>query len=203
VSALPIVLRGETLSAVVVGGGPVGRRKAATLAAAGVVVRVVDPDPSAALHAVAAEHASLSVVARAFEPADLDGAHLVVAATGDRGVNAAVAAAARRAGRLVNVTDAPDEGDWTSPATHRSGELVLAVIAGGVPGAAVRVRDEVAARFDARYADAVAQLASLRRRLLDAGEREAWAAAEAELVGADFCAAVEGGDFVERVRRWG
>lgn len=202
-SALPIVLRGEALSAVVVGGGAVGRRKAATLAAAGANVRVVDPAPPPALHAVAAEHATLSVVARAFEPADLDGAHLVVAATGDRRVNAAVAAAARRAGRLVNVADAPEEGNWTSPATHRTGELVLAVTAGGVPGAAVRVRDMVAGRVDARYADAVAQLAALRRRLLDAGRREAWAAAEAELVGPDFCAAVEDGDFVERVRRWG
>jgi siroheme synthase (precorrin-2 oxidase/ferrochelatase) len=113
-----------------------------------------------------------------------------------------VAADARAGGRLVNVVDAPEEGNCATVAVHRADGLVVGVSAGGVPAAAARVRDAVAQRFDARYGAAVATLGALRRRLLAAGQYQAWRDAAADLAGAEFCGAVEGGTFAARAARW-
>jgi siroheme synthase (precorrin-2 oxidase/ferrochelatase) len=102
----------------------------------------------------------------------------------------------------VNVADAPEEGNSATVAAHRSGPLVVGVSAGGVPGAAARVRDEIARRFDGRYGEALATLGAVRRRLLAAGEAEAWRAAEQALLGDDFCASVEDGSFAVRAAGW-
>ena len=139
---------------------------------------------------------------RPFLEPDVEEATLVIAATDVREVNAAVARAAQLRRRLVSVADAPEEGTFTGAATHRAGELVIAVSAGGVPTAAARVRDAVAQRFDGRYAEAVGALSGLRRTLLAAGRRDDWRAAAAAFTGPDFTTAVENGCLAEQVRRW-
>ena len=57
-------------------------------------------------------------------------------------------------------------------AVHRSGDVTIAVSAGGVPGAAARIRDAIAERFDGRYERAVSALRGLRSRLQTGGGRE-------------------------------
>ena len=196
------MLRAERLSALVVGGGSVAARRAGALAECGARVRVVAPEVCEELSRLAERTGSLSVERRRYESSDVGDATLVVAATDDRAVNARVAEDARAAHRLVNVADAPDEGNCVMAAAHRAGDLVIGVVAGGVPGAAARVRDAIAARFDDRYASAVRLLGDLRRRLLDAGSRDQWQRASSELVGADFCDAVETGEQAGRIERW-
>jgi len=202
VSLYPVMLHGEGIVAVVVGGGAVATRRALGLLEAGATVRVVALRPSDALRAAAADP-RLRLEARAFAPDDLDGATLVVAATDDAAVNGEVARRAGERGLLVNVADRPDAGTFSTAAVHRAGRLVVAVGAGGVPTAAARVRDLIAARLDARYADAIERLAAVRTRLLGGGDADAWRRAAAELTGPDFAAAVESGTFAERVRQWG
>ena len=87
-------------------------------------------------------------------------------------------------------------------ATHRTGDLLIAVSAAGVPGAARRVRDALAARFDERYAEGLTRLAALRRATLERRGRAAWLRAAADLTGADFCDEVESGRFAGRLARW-
>ena len=82
---------------------------------------------------------------------------MVVAATNVRAVNARVAADALACGRLINVADRPEDGNCVTVAAHHAGALVIAVSAGGVPPVASRIRDAVAERFDARYAEAAAR----------------------------------------------
>ena len=201
-SALPVMLRGEAVEALVVGGGAVPPRKVRDLCAAGARVHVVALAVGDELRALADAEPAVRVSERAFADGDVDDATLVIAATDVRAVNAAVARAAHARRRLVNVADAPEEGTFAGAATHRAGELVIAVSAGGVPTAAARVRDALAERFDARYGEAVAELAGLRRALLASGRREAWRAAAAALTGPGFTGAVESGRFAEQVRRW-
>jgi siroheme synthase (precorrin-2 oxidase/ferrochelatase) len=102
----------------------------------------------------------------------------------------------------VSVADAPAEGSFTMMATHRSGVLVVGVSAGGVPGAATRIRDAIAQRFDSRYAAALAELAELRRRLLDRRDAEAWRSLSASVLDADFCTVVEADDLSLRMAPW-
>jgi siroheme synthase (precorrin-2 oxidase/ferrochelatase) len=126
----------------------------------------------------------------------------VIAATDDRATNARVARLASKAGRLVSVADAPAEGSFVGMATHRAGDLVIGVSAGGVPRAAARIRDAIAARFDARYARAIDVLRTRRRRLLDAGKRAEWDRATSELVDEGFCARVESGALAGEADAW-
>lgn len=200
-SLFPIALDGDGISVVVVGGGDVGTRKALALAAAGARVRVISPDFTAELERAGAEN-SITLERAQYTAGAIGVSHLVVAATDSAATNMAIAADARRQGLLVNVVDAPGEGNFQTMATHRSGELVIAVSAGGVPGAARRIRDDIASRFDERYARAVSALATLRT-----GSRgsngNAWNEASSALLGEDFCASVENGSFEKRVAAWG
>jgi siroheme synthase-like protein len=202
VSGYPVFLAAERIAALVVGAGAVGTRKALALLESGASVRVVAPDIGAELRERSAYDDALSLVERAYESADVDDATLVVAATGSRAVNARIAHDALARRRLVNVADAPAEGNFVTAATHRAGELVIAVTAGGVPAAATRVRDSLAERFDQRYAEAVGALAALRREALRTGGAAAWRRAADALIGDDFCASVESGTFDERVAAW-
>ena len=102
----------------------------------------------------------------------------------------------------MNVVDAPAAGNCTTPAVLRSGNLVVSVTAGGVPAAAKRIRDALAAKLDGRYASAVAHLAALRRAMIDDGQRDRWTEASAALVGDDFCEQVESGTFDGAGGQW-
>lgn len=200
-SGFPILVEGSAIDALVVGGGTVASRKAAVLMEAGARVRVVAPRASDTLRALAAA-GRVRLIERGYERGDIGDAHLVVAATDDRAVNAAVTADANAAARLVNVADAPADGSFATMAMHREGALVIGVSAGGVPGAAARVRDAIARRFDARYARALDALSGLRRTLLDRGAAAEWRTRAAEVLDDDFCERVETGTIAERVDAW-
>ena len=200
-SGVPILVEGGALTVLVVGGGAVAVRKASAFAAAGATVRVVALEPSPAMRELAGA-AAVALVERAYEQGDIGDASLVIAATNDRATNAAVAADGRAAARLVNVADAPDEGSFATMAVHRAGALVVGVSAGGVPGAAARVRDAIARRFDDHYANALAGLATLRRAMLDRGASAEWRALAADVIDDEFCASVESGALDARVSEW-
>jgi precorrin-2 dehydrogenase/sirohydrochlorin ferrochelatase len=202
VSAYPLTLEGTSISALVVGAGRVATRKALALLHAGARVRVVALVGVTELEHAAEDDDRLTVTRAAYSPAHIGDATLVIAATDDAALNASIARDARAKGRLVNVVDAPDAGNCTTPAVLRSGNLVVSVTAGGVPTAAKRIRDALATRLDGRYASAVEHLAALRRRMLDEGRRERWVEASAALLGDDFCEQVESGRFDERVAQW-
>ena len=199
-SDFPIALHGERLTAVVIGGGSVGTRKALALVDAGAQVRVVSPKVTSDLAEAERAH-RLSIVRESYSAGQLDKAILVIAATDSREVNAQVAADAGSRGKLVNITDFPDEGNFHTMALHRSGDVTIAVSAGGVPGAAARIRDAIAERFDARYGRAVSALRGLRSRLIAGGD-ERWRAAAPKLIAEDFCSSVEDGSFTEKVDTW-
>jgi siroheme synthase-like protein len=201
VSGVPILVEGASLRVLVVGGGPVAARKAEMFTAAGASVRIVALEPSAELRDLAGR-ADVALVERAYERDDIGDAALVIAATSDRATNAAIAADARGAARLVNVVDAPREGSFATMAVHRAGALVVGVSAGGVPGAAARVRDAIARRFDARYAGALDGLAVLRRALLDRGAATEWRALAADVIDDEFCTTVETEQLDARVAAW-
>jgi siroheme synthase-like protein len=202
VSGYPLMLEGAAISALVVGGGEVGTRKAMALLDAGARVHVVSPNVTPLLEIAASKQPALRITREGYTPEHLVGATVVIAATDDADVNAQVARDARGKGKLVNVANAPDLGNFITPAIHRAGDLVVAVSAGGVPLASSRIRDEICRPLDDRYAAALGELASLRRSLIDAGRRDRWGEVAAALIGPDFCDQVESGHFTARVAEW-
>jgi siroheme synthase-like protein len=88
----------------------------------------------------------------------------VVAATGDRAVDDAVAALARRARVLVNVVDRPERCDFIVPSVLQRGELQIAVSTGGrSPALAREIRRRLESLFGPEYAALVARAGQARR----------------------------------------
>jgi precorrin-2 dehydrogenase/sirohydrochlorin ferrochelatase len=167
----PVFLRLAGCLVVVVGGGRVGRRKAAALHRAGARVRVVCPEPRPD------DAGDLDWVTARYDPGHLEGAALVFAAATPE-VNARVAADARARGVWVNVATVPEDGDFFLAASLRRGGLVLAVSTGGAaPALARAVRDRLEAEFEETFASWVDLLAEMRSearaRIADAGHRRA------------------------------
>ncbi|HUF64898.1 MAG TPA: NAD(P)-dependent oxidoreductase [Gemmatimonadaceae bacterium] len=196
-SIVPIGVRAESLTVVVVGGGEVGARKAGAFLDAGARVRVVDPRVSDDLRNRATP--SLELIEREFTESDVEAGEIVIAATGDAAVNARVADACRSRKRLCNRADDPADGSFETLAIHRSGPLTIGVSAGGVPGAASRIRDEIGKRFDSRYGEAIETILRLRASRRTAGD---WPRVADVVLAQDFCDAVEAGAISGRVSQW-
>ncbi len=147
---LPVFLRLDAQPALIVGGGRVAARKVEWLVRAGARVTVVAP----ALHAeltACINRAGCVHLQRDFEPAQLTGMSLVVAATDDRAINAAVSHAARKRNVPVNVVDSPDLSTFIFPAIiDRSPILVAVSSSGASPVLARRVREQIEALLPAR-----------------------------------------------------
>jgi siroheme synthase-like protein len=202
VSGLPVLVEGGAVTALVVGGGPVATRKVRALLASGARVRVVAPAVTEELRAMVGRETGLTIEQRRFQDDDVSAATLVFAATDERAINSRIARIAREQHRLVSVSDLPGDGNFSGMATHRAGDVVVGVSAGGVPRAAARIRDAIAARFDDRYATAIAALRSVRRRLLDTGGDAQWETTMRRLLDDGFCARVESGALAAEADAW-
>lgn len=124
----PLFIDLDGKKAIVAGAGPVGRRRALILLEYGARVILAAPD------ACAADFAgidALTVLARPVERADLEGAHIAVAATDDRQTNHAMALWCRSAGIPVSVADCPEECDFFFPAVAHAGKLSAGICSDG------------------------------------------------------------------------
>ncbi len=151
-------LRGRTV--LVVGGGPVARRKTEALLAAGARVRVGAPRLIAELAALAGagtiEHRDGD-----FAEGWLDDAWLAIAATDDAAINTAVAAAGEARRILVNVVDDAEASSFHVPARIERGPLQIAISSGGgAPMLARHLRE----RFETQVDEAFGALAALLTR---------------------------------------
>ncbi len=144
----PIFLDLAGKPVLLVGGGDVAARKFALLGEAGAVVTVVAPELGAELTAAVAAGAATNV-ARGFEAGDMNGAWLVVAATNDRAVNAAVAAAANAARIPCNVVDDRELSSFIMPAIIDRSPVQIAVSTGGTsPVLARLIRERLETLLD-------------------------------------------------------
>ncbi len=158
---LPVVLNVFDRRCVVVGGGAVARRRAASLLEAGARVTVIAPrfDPDIAAMPV-------ETVSRPYRTGDLQGAMLVVIATDDAAVNDQAEAEARRLSVLVNRTDDPDHSDLSVMAHAYHGPVTVAVHTGGVSAAAAAaIRRQLSEALDPDWPAMLEVLEPYRDRL--------------------------------------
>jgi uroporphyrin-III C-methyltransferase/precorrin-2 dehydrogenase/sirohydrochlorin ferrochelatase len=126
---LPLFVNLDGRRVVLVGGGPVAASKLASLLAARADVRVVSPEVHDDI-----QRSGVAIDRRAFVPADLDGAWLVVAAaTPDVNREVADAAEARRI--FVNAVDDPANATaFLSGVVRRDGVTLAISTNGAAPG---------------------------------------------------------------------
>jgi uroporphyrin-III C-methyltransferase / precorrin-2 dehydrogenase / sirohydrochlorin ferrochelatase len=191
----------------VVGGGATAQRKVGSLLRAGAAVTVVAPELTDGLTR-RADNGEIRHLARRFEPNDIQGARLVIAATDERVVNRSVAELARELDIPVNVADDPEACTFLLPSVIERDPVVVAVSTGKASPVLARLlrtrlesmipagygrlaqlcghyRDRVKARFSderdrRRFWDRVLQ-GAVAERIFSGQIEEAQAAMEREL----------------------
>jgi uroporphyrin-III C-methyltransferase/precorrin-2 dehydrogenase/sirohydrochlorin ferrochelatase len=123
---LPIFLNIRDRKCVVVGGGDIACRKAELLSRAGAEVHVIARSISERLTELSRSQ-NTTTSEQDFQPACIEGACLVVAATNDRSVNQRVSDTARELGIPVNVVDQPELCSFIMPSIVDRSPIVVAI----------------------------------------------------------------------------
>jgi len=161
----PLFLKISGKKCVVVGGGGVTRRKVKALLEHGASVEVISPDPCPEL-AKLGETGEIKLLRRGYQPGDLRGAFLAIAASDSRALNRQVAKEAQEKAVLVNVADAPENSDFILPSYLRRGALTIAVSTAGVsPALARKIRTRLEEEIGDEYASLVRLVGEVRAEL--------------------------------------
>ena len=136
----------------VVGGGEVALRKVKALLEFRANVDVVSPELCPELTALA-ESGQIRVFRRHYQPGDLQGALIAIAATDNSDINQKVVKEARSKAVLVNVVDDAGNSDFIAPSYIRRGDVTIAIsTAGRSPALARKLRTRLEKDFGDEYA---------------------------------------------------
>lgn len=161
----PLFVRMRGQSVLVVGGGVVAARKVRVLAKSSAELVVVAPRLAPAMVELI-DDGTARHLARAFQPDDVRGHRLVVAATDDADTNRAVAGAARAAGVLVNAVDQPGECEALMPAIVDRDPVCVAIgTEGTAPVLARTLRARISALLPQRLGTLARAAGELRSRI--------------------------------------
>lgn len=174
-SLFPMFVKLEGRPVLLVGAGPVAESKISGLVSAGALVTVVAPQATPTIVGLA-DKGTVQWHKRVFQPGDLDGVALVVAAVPSH-VARAVYEEAQRRGVLCNSVDDPERCDFYYPAVVSRGDLQIAISTGGhSPALAQRLRIQLERQFGPEYGEWIQQLGTARRELfatdMDPDERK-------------------------------
>lgn len=165
-SLLPIFLKLDGRSGLLVGAGSVALDKIGSLLKTGIRLRVVAPRAHVEIQRLAKE-GKLEWFERSFEASDLDGNFIVIAATDVADVNAAVYREAVARGIPCNSVDDIPNCDFFFGSVVSRGDLQIAVsTAGESPAFAQRLRREIDEQLPADLGPWLAELGQLRREVL-------------------------------------
>ena len=127
-SYFPMFIQLEQCPCLVVGGGTVAFRKIRVLLDFGAKVTVVATEISDAIFEMKEK---VMCCSKEYEPGDLDGFSLVIAATDDEKLNHRISRDCRERGIFVNAVDQQKDCDFILPAYLKAGEVVAAFSSGG------------------------------------------------------------------------
>ncbi len=163
---LPLIVNFTGRKVLVIGGGFIGMRKAASLISEGALVTVITKELLASPPEGVEE-----VLVREYRPGDLEGFLFCVAATGDKVANDAIEREANERATLINVVDDLERGDTYFAALHRQGDVIVAVsTSGSAPAFAQWIRTEIARLLPKNLGSAAKALQAERLALHAAGE---------------------------------
>ena len=168
---LPIFLNLDGRPGLLVGAGKVALEKIGSLLKTGVKLRVIAPQARPEVRQLATE-GKLEWVQREFQPADLDGNFIVIAATDVPEVNAAVYREAVARGIACNSVDDIPNCDFFFGSVVSRGDLQIAIsTAGESPAVAQRLRREIDEQLPQDLGPWLAELGELRREVLSTQPR--------------------------------
>jgi len=149
----------------VVGAGAIAEGKIGGLIADDARILVVAPEATAQVQNWAGE-GKIDWERRRFQPSDLEGMFLVVAATSSTAVHEEIYSEAQKRRVLCNIVDVPHLCDFFYPAIVRRGSLQIAIsTAGESPALSQRLRKELEQQFGPEYEAWVAAIGDVRAEL--------------------------------------
>ncbi len=161
----PMFLKLSTRPCLVIGAGTSAETKIAGLLGTGGKIRVVAPEATAQVRSWAQSKA-IEWHQRTFQPSDLEGIFLVVAATSSTELHERIFALATQLGVLCNIVDVPPLCDFYYPSVVQRGALQIAVSTAGLsPALAQRLRKQLETEFGPEYEEWLAQLGEAREKL--------------------------------------
>ncbi len=163
---LPVFLKLEGRSCLVIGAGEVAAAKIASLLDSRARVTVVAPRACPWVERAAADQ-KLRWIRRSYERGDARGMFLAIAAASDPDANRSLFEETRREGILCNSVDDPPHCDFYFPAVVRRGDLPVAVsTAGQSPAFAQRLRRELDQALEPSLGPRLRRIGASRRRIL-------------------------------------
>jgi len=164
-SLFPMFLKLSARPCLVVGAGAIAESKIASLLEAGGRVRVVAPEATAQVRSWAQSN-FIEWDHRDFQPDDLQGMFLVIAATPSTELHERIFALATQRGVLCNVVDVPSLCDFYYPSVVQRGTLQIAIsTAGQSPALAQRLRKQLEIQFGPEYEAWLVELGQERDKL--------------------------------------
>jgi siroheme synthase-like protein len=168
-SLFPVFMKLEGRLIVVVGGGNIAETKIPGVLAAAARIRLVAPSITPQI-AEWVRFGKIDWLPKEFEPADLNGAFFVIAATSAPGVNEAVFREAEARGILCNAVDDIEHCHFYYGAVVQRGDLQIAISTNGKsPALAQRLRREFEVEFGPEYEVWLQWLGAAREALRASG----------------------------------
>lgn len=140
----PVFLKLERLDLLMVGGGAIGLEKLNTVIdnSPSTQITIVAKEIRDEIKEIAARFPNIRLIKKPYEPSDLQGQRLVIAAVNDLELAHRIVADCNRQGLLVNAADKPDICDFYLGSVVRKGNLKLAISTNGTsPTVAKRLRE--------------------------------------------------------------
>ena len=165
----PVYLDVKDRLCTIIGGGPIGEGKIASLLECGANIRMICPEVTQDVQDMA-DTGVIKLEKRVYQEGDLEGAFVVIAATDDNSVNRRIADEAERLGVLLNVADVTHLCNFIAPSVVRKGEVKVAISTAGLsPALARKLRETLEVSHDLDYADMTPLLAEVRGELRSEG----------------------------------
>ncbi len=164
----PFYINLEAKKCLVVGAGPVGVRKIATLLEFGAKVTLVARELSPEVQDF---RGKITIECRDYVPSDLLGQDFVFIAA-SRELAEEIYPEAKKQGILVNAADIPELCDFYFPAVVKRGDLVIGIGTGGnAPALSGIVRRHISETIPDELQELTCQISALRKSILEKGLR--------------------------------
>lgn len=164
----PVFIKLNELHTLVIGAGPVGLEKLTALLnnSKRARITVVAETVIAEIKDLAAAYPSVNILQKSFEPADLDGINIVIAATNNNVLNEQIKLEANQRSLLVNVADKPELCDFYLGSIVQKGDLKIAISTNGKsPTIAKRLKEVLTESLPNGLAITLKQMQILRNML--------------------------------------
>jgi len=161
----PAFLKLDNRQIIIIGGGALAESKLPALLQSGARIRIISPRLNPNLQAQLRTN-NLDWWPKRYEPGDLAGAFLVIAATSNSEVNAAVFQEAEARNILCNAVDDIENCHFYYGSIVQRGDLQIAISTNGKsPALAQRLRKELEEQFGPEYATWLEWLGAARQIL--------------------------------------